>query len=363
MISEELVSEIYESAAVPELWSSVLEHLLPVAGAEAAGLHTVSAAGIAHYVATGANGDIYRDPAGAELIRNSPRVGQALLRAPMSFASDLDLCTEDELREDALYSGFLRPMGFHWSASTVIPVPTGDLLVLGVLRGDSGPFGRRAVNALNAYRRHLARAAFVAHRLGLRAARDQAEALATIGIPGAVVDGAGRVLAANHGFEQLAPRVRFGAFDRLSLSAREADQMLRTAMDGAAAVMAEEVRSIPFPASDDSPPLVLHVVPVRGAANDIFRRAAALVVVTPVTMPNAPLREVLFGLFDLTPAEARVAAALVRGGSVESVAAAIGVSIETVRTQLKSVMAKTGTNRQTELVLLLSGAQLPDRAV
>src|SRR5690606_42162301 len=36
-------------------------------------------------------------------------------------------------------------------------------------------------------------------------------------------------------------------------------------------------------------------------------------------------------------------------------------SSDLVRTQLKSVMAKTGTNRQTELALLLSGAQLPDR--
>jgi DNA-binding CsgD family transcriptional regulator len=37
-------------------------------------------------------------------------------------------------------------------------------------------------------------------------------------------------------------------------------------------------------------------------------------------------------------------------------AASYGLSRETVRTQLKSVMAKTGTSRQAELALLLSGA-------
>ena len=363
MINEDIVSEIYESAAFPPLWSSVLQRLMALCGATAGALHTVNGAGIAHHVTAGASAAIYASPGARALIRRSAFVERALARAPMSFAGDLELSSEAELRDDELYNRYLRPLGFHFAVGTVIPVPTGDLLVMGFLRGAGAPFERRAVATLNAYRRHIGRAALVAHRLGLRAARTQAEALATIGIPGAVIDGAGRVLAANQAFEQLAPRVRFGAADQLSLATREADQMLHAALAGAAAgVVAAEVHSIPLAALDAAPPLVLHVVRVRGVANDIFRRAVALVVVTAVAMPKAPLREVLFGLFDLTPAEARVAAALVRGRSVESAAADIGVSIETVRTQLKSVMAKTGTNRQTELVLLLSGAQLPERS-
>ncbi|HEY0920734.1 helix-turn-helix transcriptional regulator [Devosia sp.] len=362
MINEDIVSEIYESAAFPPLWSSVLQRLMRLCDADAGVLHTVNDAGIAHHATAGPVAELYASASARELIRRSVRVGRALTQSPAGFASDRDLATESELREDELYSRHLRPLGFHFAVGTVIAVPTGDLLVMGFLRGEDGPFDRHAVHRLNTYRRHIARAALVAHRLGLRAARTQAEALATIGIPGAVIDGAGRVLAANHEFEQLAPRVRFDAAGRLSLATKEADQLLHAALTAAAAGAAEEVNSIPLAGLEAAPPLVLHVVPVRGVANDIFRRAAALVVVTAVAMPKAPLREVLYGLFDLTPAEARVAAALVRGGSVESVAAATGVSTETVRTQLKSVMAKTGTNRQTELVLLLSGAQLPERS-
>lgn len=58
---------------------------------------------------------------------------------------------------------------------------------------------------------------------------------------------------------------------------------------------------------------------------------------------------------DLTPAEDPIARAFAEGHSVESSAAALSISPETVRTQLKRVMAKTGTSRQAELVQLLAG--------
>lgn len=49
----------------------------------------------------------------------------------------------------------------------------------------------------------------------------------------------------------------------------------------------------------------------------------------------------------------RNAAALAAGKTVEEYAEARGISYQTARTQLKSVMAKTYTNRQGELVALL----------
>jgi len=55
--------------------------------------------------------------------------------------------------------------------------------------------------------------------------------------------------------------------------------------------------------------------------------------------------------FDLTPAEVRLVVDLVMGTSLKSSAKARGVSYETVRRQIKSVFRKTGTHRQSELVL------------
>lgn len=72
-------------------------------------------------------------------------------------------------------------------------------------------------------------------------------------------------------------------------------------------------------------------------------------------------------LFQLTPAEARLACLLADGLSTEEAAFELGVSRNTIRSQLQAVYAKTGTNRQGDLVRMLlssvatlaQGAALP----
>lgn len=57
--------------------------------------------------------------------------------------------------------------------------------------------------------------------------------------------------------------------------------------------------------------------------------------------------------YALTPAETRLAAHLLNGGTTESHAAEQSVSRHTVRNQLRSIYAKTNTNRQVSLLQLL----------
>jgi DNA-binding CsgD family transcriptional regulator len=59
------------------------------------------------------------------------------------------------------------------------------------------------------------------------------------------------------------------------------------------------------------------------------------------------------GLFDLTPREAAVAAALARGQDVAAAARHLGIAPGTTRNHLKAVFLKTGTRRQGELVSLI----------
>jgi DNA-binding CsgD family transcriptional regulator len=58
-------------------------------------------------------------------------------------------------------------------------------------------------------------------------------------------------------------------------------------------------------------------------------------------------------LFELTPAEAKLAMLLARGLSLAEVAAAQTISPHTARAQLKSIFAKTRVSRQAELVRLI----------
>jgi DNA-binding CsgD family transcriptional regulator len=57
--------------------------------------------------------------------------------------------------------------------------------------------------------------------------------------------------------------------------------------------------------------------------------------------------------FGLTPAEARLACALLAGGTLKDAATRIGISPNTAKTQLQVVFQKTRTGRQQELVSLL----------
>lgn len=59
-------------------------------------------------------------------------------------------------------------------------------------------------------------------------------------------------------------------------------------------------------------------------------------------------------LFDLSPREVDVAQALLRGHTLESLCMFLGISRNTGKVHLHSLFEKTGTNRQSELVHLLS---------
>ena len=59
-------------------------------------------------------------------------------------------------------------------------------------------------------------------------------------------------------------------------------------------------------------------------------------------------------LYGLTPAEARLAAALVREGNAGSAAESLGVSVNTARSHIKVLYRKTSTRGQGELMRLLA---------
>ena len=91
---------------------------------------------------------------------------------------------------------------------------------------------------------------------------------------------------------------------------------------------------------------------------DPDRHAAALFVSDPSCRLETA-EELLRRLYGLTRSEARIAAILMQGRSVEDAAGDLEVSTNTIRTHLKRVFSKTGTLRQGDLIsLLLSGPAL-----
>lgn len=98
--------------------------------------------------------------------------------------------------------------------------------------------------------------------------------------------------------------------------------------------------------------LVLPLDPKIGCPEE-YTSAALVVIVDPDhEIPGGP--KALRQLYGLTAAEARVAAAALRGEGLRSIAEELAVSANTVRTHLQRVFEKTGTHRQAELVRVLT---------
>jgi DNA-binding CsgD family transcriptional regulator len=375
---EELIDRIYEAAALPEFWPAVLDDLT-AAGSGFATIMSTSgpfrnirsptstAASCAlgkgewRWRASKEGGELTKRYFAENWPQRSDRMDRLLRAYHPGFMGDFDIYTPEEWDREAIFKDFLRPRGLGWGVATAISVPTGDMLVFDIERRiEAGPVEPETVRRLDLLRPHLARAGFLSCRLAFERMRAAVLALDQLGLPACLIGHNLRILAVNPRFEAMLDRLIQDRCLRISLVNRNADALLAEALNqlrlpenGSA------VRSIPVPASDEEPPVILHLVPIKRAANDIFCGVTAILVVTPVVPAEVPTAEVLQGLFDLTPAEARVARAVARSETIETIAKEFGVSKGTVRNQLKAVFAKTGVARQTDLARLLSGTGVP----
>jgi DNA-binding CsgD family transcriptional regulator len=352
---QELVDRIYESSLVPELWPGVLaelERLVDVGGS--GGALFITKADVQFWTASPRAHDRVKRGVQQGWFRRGQVIPRLFAARHAGFLTDLDAFSPEELDQEPMYRDFWRPEGIGWTAGTAIPVPTGENVIFCLTRRtELGPVERESVQKLDELRPHLARSVLLSARLQLERARIASETLATLGLPALVLDERGKVLAINSLIEALSGYVQWRAHDRVSLKDKAADQLLR---DAIAAIDAASgpVRSFPVRDTGAEAMMVAHVIPIRLSARDIFVRCAAAFVLTPVTLPQAPPVELVQSLFDLTPAEARVARSLAAGETVEAIASTRGVSQNTIRMQIRRVLGKTGCTRQVDMVALLT---------
>jgi DNA-binding CsgD family transcriptional regulator len=353
---EELLDRIYEASIIPELWVDVLDRMAPIVGCDGGLLFVVDSSGQIRFIAS----ERFRPLMSAFvnegwMTRNIRAARLAALNYP-GFVIDSDVVTEEEINTDPLYVDFLRKYGGGYGTGSVISVPSKEILVFDFERHwKAGPLDRTGIPTLDRLRPHLARSALISTRLGMERAYAMAHTLNELGLPGAVLKIDGSVLASNTLFETLNKQFVALSGGRVAIKHRAAQNLLVSALTLSARVASGSNHSIAIPADEDHGACIAHLVPIKRQARDIFSGAALLLIVTPLATPSAPSSEILNGLFDLSPAEARTARSLVEGKNTEEIALAHGLSRETIRTQLKAILAKTGMRRQSELVGLFVG--------
>lgn len=99
-------------------------------------------------------------------------------------------------------------------------------------------------------------------------------------------------------------------------------------------------------------PLVVLVLPFHEEGQT--ERGRALVLVRSGKGMSEILTNSLRQLFRLSPAEASITVALGTGMDLNELAQQRGVKLNTLRSQVASIMAKTGTRRQAQLVALVA---------
>jgi DNA-binding CsgD family transcriptional regulator len=347
---EDIVDRIYEASVLPDFWPEVLRDFAGAAESLEGVMVSVKGDEL-KWLTSSATADTlvqenYKHDGGME------RTRRLLVRSHAGFLTDRDLFTEEEILKSPVYADYLIPNGFGRGTATVIHLPEMQNIIFHA-EGDykQGPYGTDTITRLDGLRPHLARSAMLSARLSFERARTSVETLAGLGFAACAVRQNGSVLVGNAQFERDKSFWTTRLSDRIALHDRNGDRQLA---DSLAMILSDTgVRSIPLRPRGHDMPGVLHIVPVRRAAHDLFNQAAAILVLTQANRAPTTHTPLLQALFDLTATEADLAARIGSGQTVEQIALIGAKGVETVRSQLKSVLAKTGCRRQADLARLL----------
>lgn len=357
----DLVDRIYEAAFVPELWADVLGAIAGLGNCAAGAMLVVDRRLPPLYAATTNVADLLAAFAETPAWYDNPRI-RCLYRLDYAGFIDADGAMNAHEHSQDLAGHYLRQMGLGSQLGTGVRMPGGEMISFSFERAvGADAFESATIARFDGLRPHLARASLIAARLSLQRAQAGVDTMNVLGIPAAVISASGVVMLTNRLFDAMDDVLIAAAFGRLALRDRQADRLLQVALPRSGRPVGPvETRSIPLPAPAGGRPCVIHVMPLERAATDIFNRGAAMVAVSGYAVDgNVPDDAVLRGLFDLSPAEAGIAAGLAAGQTVSEIAAARGIGLATARTHLAQIFRKTGTGQQGQLVALLKGVSAP----
>ncbi len=350
------VDRCYEAILQPKGWTGALDHLSSALGGSGCNFlahdracHTVAYMHSTHMGHWNELWSLNMDWASDQCsARGAPRVRQGARSLLQT-----DLFSHDEIRYSRFHQEIAGPSGCrHWASASFMV--DGDAWCMPVYRHQ--PFARDDTREFIEVSRHLER--IIRMSRAVVEARDRTElaALDRFGRAAMLVDRDGRVTRTNSVAEALmSPDFRLCRGRLLAADPRSQDQIgaLLHAIQTTPPDMFLQA-PMALVSRDGQAWLTIDVLPMTGRDDESFIGARAILVISDLTEVRAKTGADLQSLFGLTPAEARLAAALCGGKSVNQTALEFGVGTSTLRSHLKNIFAKTGTARQAELVAVLA---------
>ena len=285
-----------------------------------------------------------------------------------SFGLASERFPDEKLPDTEFYRDYMKPQGFAPEAPLAHFIAANESLIpsaVAIFRRVGGrPFGAADFDLVNLLVPHLKRAFQIAVQLG----GIQRERLALMEVLDRIPMGI--VLMDEHRQPVIANRAAqriFAQDDGFTLgpagvrASRPAeDRALRSLVDAVlisppGKLVADTFMNVTRTSGGRAYPLM--VSPLLDApAESIGRDAAVALFVTDAENRQVSTTEILRALYSLSPAESELVQLLSSGHSLEEAARMRDVTINTVRTQLKRVFAKTQTSGQADLVqMVLTG--------
>ena len=360
-----LIHSIHAAAGQPHGWEDAIAGLRGVLRGRAALLAR-------HDFSSGRGEWLFESPAhpaereayAAEYSARNPWFISSLDYRPGRVMTGEELLESRALRRTDFYRHCLKPLGLYHRLCGVVSRRDDIVYYADVLRGRTQPafdeedrvlFGAILRHLTVSLENHWRRGDAHGENRALRAVMDRVDAAVFVVDPGA------RVLLANARSEALLDEFEGLEVrgERIAAASRAEDRALREAIAESATASSSagaEARILTISNPRGLYPLVLSITPagdgVQGATG-VHRPAALLVARNP--HPVYDLDRCAFAsIFELTPAQIRLAGVMFAGHSLSEASRLLRVSENTVRSHLKQIYQKTHTHSQIELVHLHS---------
>ena len=369
----EITPQFYQAALRFEDWSAVLKRLLPIFGAAIGQVNLsdpvrMEVVAMAH---AGMSEDEARTYLAISSHHEDPRI-PAVLGLPNRPLIERETIGEDAWHASTYFKEVIKPNGFDSTLGMHTPLGDEQLVaVLGFVRrlGDP-PFDRTDADRMQLYIPHFRAAMQIAglvRRLDAER-RSFAAVFDRLRMATAITDRFGRPRYMNPSAEALLRSGRGVKLQSERLVAEDAEttRMIHGAVFDAAlatGIPGEGRHVIPIRGRNGTAPLVVAVSPLDPAVQGSEPTTEPLAVVF-LLDPEARYEgdvEALERLYGLTRAEAEVMQAIAGGRRMQDIARESGRSVETLRSHLKAVYAKTGVDRQADLVRLVAQVSDPLR--
>lgn len=357
----DIVGALHEGVADDVSWNAALDLVSDVVGQSGLLIGTMFSRG--NFELSGHR----LDPAAVALLSgplanpdDNPWVAAAPrlpLRRPVTVS---DIGGQEVLRRSRVWEGFYIAFACHQTIGAVLerqPEQT-DIIMLGRRSrpfsvADTGVFRRLLVHLARSFRVRRQLQQMRAHSDDLTAALDKLERGVIITGPEGQIRfanrAADRLLTAGDGIDATRGRVR-------ATRTRPAEKLRSLIYRAARTGVGKDLvagDAVSISRSNDVNPIAVVAEPLAPGHNETLgqgRRAGTILFVGDSCPNTSPSVKRIASIYNLTVAEAEIAARIVMGATVASAAEARGITENTAKTHLKSIYEKIGVNRQSQLV-------------